>query len=263
MAKRQILTLTSDFGTADGYVGAIKGRVVSVVPQVTIHDITHDIPPQDIWRGAWALKRAAPNFPEGTVHLAVVDPGVGSARVGVVVETDRYVFVGPDNGLLTLAAQDDTIRRVIEIREDAKDWNKSASFDGLSMFAPVAAMIMAGMSLDQVGEEAEDMVEFSLKPASKVGNLVEGEVVLFDRFGNAITNIPGDWLVGEPVERVVLKDTIMVRYSRFYSEVAGGDKMGAIINSDGFVELALFGESLQDSGLVHLGDPVRILIKPR
>ena len=260
--NRKIITLTTDFGTADGYVAAMKGKILSMAPDAMILDISHDIPPQDIWRGAWALRRAAKQYPEGTVHLAVVDPGVGTMRSGVVIETENYVFIGPDNGLLSLAAREDNIRQVIEINEDGSDWQKSDSFDGLTLFAPIAGLIMAGMDILNAGEEAEDLVELPDSRGTLLGNLIEGEVILFDRFGNAITNIPGTLLNNRTVDRVGLMNGTQARFCSHYSEVAGGNDMGAIVNSDGLLELALFGESLYESGRIQLGDNIKVLLKP-
>jgi hypothetical protein len=258
-----ILTLTTDFGTADGFIGAVKGRVLSIAPEAVLCDISHEVPPQDVWQGAWCLRRAAPQFPRGTVHLAVVDPGVGSQRAGVVVETERFLLVGPDNGVLTLAAQEDGIRRVVEIREDGEAWQKSASFDGLTLFAPVAAHLLAGMSLEEIGPEAEELVELPEQRPRRQGNVIEGAVVLFDHFGNAITNIAREELDDSLVERVVLNATLEARLCDHYAELAGIGRIGALINSDGRLELAVFGDSLQRMAGLHRGDPVRVTLRPR
>jgi S-adenosyl-L-methionine hydrolase (adenosine-forming) len=259
---RRILTLTTDFGTVDGYVGAMKGRILSVAPDAVLCDITHDIPPQDIGRGAWCLRRAVPQFPSGTVHLAVVDPGVGSLRSGVVIETEHYLLVGPDNGLMHLAARDDGVRRIIEISEDAQEWYKSTSFDGLTLFAPVAALLLAGMPLEDVGPDAEDLVEWPDATARVHGNVVEGRIVLFDRFGNAITDIPGDALQDRAVEHIYLRNSVELRYCDHYGQLAGDAKPGALVNSDGRLELALYGDSAQAKLALRPGDPVRILLRP-
>ena len=258
----RILTLTTDFGTADGYVGALKGRILSIAPEALLCDVSHEIPPQDIGRGAWCLRRAAPQFPPGTVHLAVVDPGVGSQRAGIVIETERHVFVGPDNGLLYLAARDDGIQRVIEINEDTQEWYKSTSFDGLTLFAPVAALLLAGMPLEDVGPDAEDLVEWPDATARPQGNVVDGAIVLFDRFGNAITDIPGEALRGRKVERVYLRNTQELRYCQHYAQLAGDKRPGALVNSDGRLELTLYGDSAQAQLGLKPGDPVRVLLRP-
>lgn len=260
--ERPLLTLTTDFGTTDGYVGAIKGAVLSLAPQAEIVDISHEIPPQDIWQGAWCLRRAASRFPRGTLHLAVVDPGVGSERTGVVIQTKRYLLIGPDNGLLTLAAKDDGIVRLVEISEDSGLWEKSPSFDALTLFAPVAGHLMAGLALEEVGPEAEDLVEMPEQAAYAKGNVIEGAVMLFDRFGNAITNIPAQAVGAREVEKIFLKKSHEARLCEHYAQLAGNPVIGAIVNSDGFLELACYSESLRDRFKVESGDPVRVLLKP-
>ena len=212
--------------------------------------------------GAWCLRRAALRFPEGTVHLAVVDPGVGSERSGVVVETERYLFVGPDNGLLSLAAQADGIRRVVEISEAGAHWKKSQSFDGLSLFAPVAALLADGHPLEEFGPEAEDLTELTEKMAHALGNVIEGEVILFDQFGNAITNITAAQLKGRRVKRIILRSEIMVQVCTHYSEMAGGKNIGGLVNSDNRLELSVFAGSAQKVQNIQTGDPVRVLLEP-
>ena len=260
--KGRILTLTTDLGTGDGYVGAVKGAVLSLAPSAAIHDISHDIAPHDIWGGAWCLRRTMPHFPTGTVHLVVVDPGVGSARAGVVIETQRYLLVGPDNGVLSLAARDEGIRRVIEISEEGEHWRKSRTFDGLTLFAPVAGHLLSGMALDDVGTEAEDLVELPERITKAHGNVIDGAVMLFDRFGNAITDIPGSAMEGRKVVSISLKNTHQARFCDHYGELAGQTAIGGVVNSDGFLELALYGQSLRDHLELESGDPVRVLLKP-
>lgn len=258
----QIITLTTDFGTADGYVGAMKGRMLSLAPEASLIDVSHDVPPQDIGRGAWCLRRAVPQFPAGTIHLAVVDPGVGSTRVGIVVETAHYLLVGPDNGLLYLAAADDGIRRIIEISEEGADWQKTATFDGLTLFAPVAALLAAGLPLEEVGPDAEELTEWGEGEPEIQSNVVEGRIELFDRFGNAITTIPGAVLEGRAIDHIYLRNTDEVTWCDHYAQLAGANRAGAIINSDGRLELALYGDSARDRLGLRQGDPVRVLLRP-
>ena len=258
----RIVTLMTDFGTADGYAGAMKGRILSLAPEARIVDISHEIAPQDIRQGAWCLRRAAPQFPTGTVHVAVVDPGVGSSRAGIVIETEHAVLVGPDNGLLYLAAKDDGIRRIIEISEEAKEWYKSTSFDGLTLFAPVGALLLAGLPVEDVGPDAEDIVEWPDATARRHGNVVEGRIVLFDRFGNAMTDIPADALQDRLIERIYLRNAQELRYCDHYAQLAGDDRPGALINSDGRLELTLYGDSAQARLGLRAGDAVRVLLRP-
>ncbi len=256
-----LITLTTDFGTADGYVGAMKGRILTITGAVGVVDISHEIPPQNILYGAWCLRRAAPRFPEGTIHVAVVDPGVGSWRSALVIETSHYYFVGPDNGVLSLAATDDGIVRVVEINENTRQWQKSASFDGLTLFAPVAAHLAGGMALDAVGGDAEDVVMLPEPQPVYAEGVVEGMVVLFDRFGNALTNISRADLENRSIDRVFLQSGIEAKLCEHYAQLAGSGRVGAVWNSDGRLELSLFEQSLKERLGLEPGEPVRVILR--
>ncbi len=256
------ITLTTDFGTADGYAGAIKGRLLAMVPRVPVVDITHDIAPQAVMQGAWCLRRAARTFPPGTVHVAVVDPEVGSWRSALVVETEQNLLVGPDNGVLSLAAREGVIRRVIEIVERPGHWTKSASFDGLTLFAPVAAHLANGLDLDSIGTELEDLVTLPEPLPERRGFSIMGQVLFWDRFGNCITNIAKEHIGQRPVERIFLRTDLEVLPCEHYAQLAGKGRIGGLWNSDGRLELALFGESLRDRLSLKAGEPVKVLLKP-
>jgi len=258
-----IVTLTTDFGTADGYVGAMKGRILTITPGVSVVDVSHEVPPQNILHGAWCLRRAAPRFPEGTVHVAVVDPGVGSWRAALAVETSHYYFVGPDNGVLSLAATDDGIVRVVEIAEKTRQWQKSANFDGLTLFAPVAAHLAAGMALDAVGSDAEDVVTLPEPQPVYAEGVVEGAVILFDRFGNAITNIARSDLENRPIDRVFLHGGMEAKVIEHYAQLVGTGRVGAVWNSDGRLELTLYEQSLKERLGLETGEPVRVILRRR
>jgi S-adenosylmethionine hydrolase len=255
------ITLTTDFGTRDGYAGAMKGRLAVLAPGIPVVDISHDIPAQGILEGAWCLRRAAPRFPPGAVHIAVVDPEVGSWRSAILVVTERFLLVGPDNGLLSLAARDDGIRRVIEIRDPHPLWSKSASFDGLTLFSPVAAFLAKGGSPDDVGDEADDLVSLPDPAVTRVGNALIGQILLIDRFGNAITSIHKMHVGSRTVERVLVQAGLDARLCGHYAELAGGSGPGALWNHDGFLELAVFGGSAAERHGLKVGDPVRALLK--
>lgn len=261
MASSPCITLTTDFGTRDGYVGAMKGRLMTLAPGIPVVDISHDISPQGVVEGAWCLRRAVPKFPPGSIHLAVVDPEVGSWRSAIVVVTERFLLVGPDNGLLSLAARDDGVRRVIEIRDAPEMWAKSASFDGLTLFAPVSAHLAKGLDLDQVGEDAEDLVGLPEPQPSRVGHALVGQVLFSDRFGNCITNIHKGFAGNRAIDRVVVQPGLEARMCNHYAELAGSGTVGALWNSDGYLELALFGQSLAERLGLKTGHPVRLLFK--
>jgi S-adenosyl-L-methionine hydrolase (adenosine-forming) len=224
-----IITLLTDFGTADGYVGELKGVLASRAPNASIIDIAHDIPPQDVERGRLALARVWRRFPEGTVHLAVVDPGVGSSRAAIAVASAGRYLVGPDNGLLSPALLP-AGAHVIELPIPA---NASATFHGRDVFAPAAAALARGERLDALGIAARDPIVRRTPEPMRLGNgSLEGEIILIDRFGNAVTNIIG--LHGGIVD--VGAWSIPVRHT--YAEAAPGDAV-AVVGSTGFVEIAV------------------------
>lgn len=254
-----LLTMTTDFGTAGGYVGAMKGCVLSLAPAARIVDISHDIAPHAVPEGAWCLRRAVPHFPPGTVHLAVVDPGVGGGRAALVVETERFLLVGPDNGVLSLAAQAGGLRRVFAIREQPPERVRSPSFDGLTLFAPTAARLLLGAGPEELGEPVAGMEELAWREPQCGAEVIVGEVLFFDRFGNAVTNITRDHLGPREPARVVLGAGVEARPCTHYAALAGRPgQPGALWNSDGHLELALYGDSLQARRGLQPGDPVRV-----
>ncbi len=165
----RIITLTTDFGTTDPFVGVMKGVIAGRAPETRLIDLTHGIPPQDVLAGALVLRHAAPYFPAGTIHLAVVDPGVGTARRPLCVETADALFVGPDNGLLSLAAPRDRLLHIVHLAEERFFLSPpSATFHGRDVFAPVAAALAAGAAPTELGPEVPDMTRLDV-PAPVIG----------------------------------------------------------------------------------------------
>lgn len=202
MTPSGIITLLTDFGTVDGYVGAMKGVLLSEAPAARVVDLTHDIPPQDVAAGAYALETAAPWFPEGTIHVAVVDPGVGSSRRPIAVHAFGQLFLGPDNGLLSAAIGAALPRHGAAVRLlDAipPEWPLSSTFHGRDLFARVAGRLAAGVPLDEYSNRvAADPVRLA-EPSASVdgdGRRIEGRVVHIDRFGNLVTNVNVEALAG-------------------------------------------------------------------
>lgn len=226
---RPIITLTTDFGTADGYVGEVKGVLLSQAPDAELVDITHDIPPQDIDRGRLTVARIWRRFPPGTIHLVVVDPGVGSDRAALAVQSDGRFLVGPDNGVLSpalLVAGAWAVELPLPPRS-------SATFHGRDVFAPAAAAIARGEPIDALGAEAQaPIVRRTPEPTRLPDGAVEGEIIAVDRFGNAVTNLIG--LRGGTIE--VRDRRIAVRHT--YSEVSVGEPV-AVTGSTGFIEIAV------------------------
>jgi len=232
-----IVTFTTDFGYRDGYAGAMKGVVLSLAPAATLVDVTHGVPPQDVAAGAVALAQAAAHFPGGTIHVAVVDPGVGGARADLLVESGGSIFLGPDNGVLSLAARRPRRIRRIEAAAFRRE-PVSPTFHGRDVFAPTAGRLAAGARADEVGPELEDMVELGTPPLHRRGGIVEGRVIHVDAFGNLITSldaasVPPEAAVevegGEGVFHPVL--------GRTFSDVEPG-ALVAYIGSGGQLEIA-------------------------
>jgi len=186
-----IVTLTTDFGAGDGYAGAMKGVVLSIAPSAQLVDITHGVPPMDVAAGAVALAQAAALFPPGTIHIAVVDPGVGGARADIVIESGGSLFIGPDNGVLSLAAR--APRRAYRIESSSfRREPVSPTFHGRDVFAPTAGRLAAGASAADAGPGIDTIVELGAPPLHKQGGVVEGQVIHVDSFGNLITSLPAE-----------------------------------------------------------------------
>jgi S-adenosyl-L-methionine hydrolase (adenosine-forming) len=226
---RRVITLLTDFGTVDGYVGEMKGVILSRAPDAEIVDITHDIPAQDVERGRLSLARIWRRFPAGTIHVVVVDPGVGSSRAALAVASEERFLVGPDNGVLSPALLT-TSARVVELPITS---NASATFHGRDIFAPAAAALARGEALDTLGGEAKPpIIRRTPEPVRRADGSIDGEVIVVDRFGNAVTNLVG--MRGGTIEVGAVK--IPVRHA--YAEVESGELV-ALVGSTGFIEVAV------------------------
>ncbi|MCW4020975.1 MAG: S-adenosyl-l-methionine hydroxide adenosyltransferase family protein [Candidatus Bathyarchaeota archaeon] len=190
MRKKPIITLLSDFGLRDPYVAEMKAVILSVCPNATVVDVSHDVKKFDVRMGAFILAQAAPYFPTGTVHMAVVDPGVGTKRRPIIIETKRSLYVGPDNGLLMLSARQEGLNHVYEIADPKYMLkNVSRTFHGRDVFSSAAAHLANGVSPSDFGPEICDPVTPSFAKPSIQKGTIRGEVVYVDGFGNIITNI--------------------------------------------------------------------------
>ncbi len=186
----QLITLTTDFGLTDWFVGTMKGGILGIAPRAAIVDITHEIPAGDIRAGAFALWASCRFFAKGGVHVVVVDPGVGSERKAIVAETDNYFFVGPDNGVLSWALTKERIKTIRALENEHYFLHPtSRTFHGRDIFAPVAAHLASGAPTRKLGPILKDFVRLPWPKPKRGRNRIEGEVVYIDRFGNAITNL--------------------------------------------------------------------------
>ncbi len=261
----QIITLTTDFGASDWFVGTLKGVIAGFAPRASVIDLTHNVPPGDIRAGAFSLAASYGFFPKGAVHLAVVDPGVGSTRKAVAVKTRNYFFVGPDNGLLSWAMRNEKVVAIHALEEKRYFRHPiSRTFHGRDVFAPVAAFLARTRNIGKLGPALKDIVRLPWPEPEVRDSEVKGEAVYFDRFGNAITNIENRHLqsLNTRSPRVAIAGKIACPLLACYTAVPAG-KLVAVPGSTGFLEIALNGGNAERKLKLRIGSPVRVLANIR
>lgn len=272
-----VITLTTDFGTGDAYVASMKGVILTINPEAVIVDICHTIEPQNILQAAFILSTAYQYFPTGTIHLAVVDPGVGSQRKAILLKTPTAFFLAPDNGVLSyimdetdkktakpatqIAAKPESIKLGAGLEAVAitnQDfWHKpvSATFHGRDIFAPVAAHLSLGVPLHKFGDSLSHVHVFPIpRPYNNDRGSLIGRVLHIDNFGNLITNIRSSDLPAEEITMTSGKQQIQ-GISQFYAEAEG---LAAIIGSSGYLEISLKNGNAADLLGVKLGDEIKL-----
>ena len=257
---KTVITLLTDFGTADYFVGAVKGAILSVNPQAVIVDLTHEIPPQDVADGAFTLSAAYKTFPAETIHVGVVDPGVGSTRRAIIVRANKQFFVGPDNGLFTYIYDREPAYKVFHVT--ARKYfrpDPSSTFHGRDIFAPVAAALSNGVKPREFGPRINEAVRLrvSLEPEVLKNGDVRARIIHIDRFGNCVTNITRDLV--KPNATLLINRKTIHEFRNFYGEDSS-DSPFAIWGSAGFLEVSLNGGSAAKSLNVSTG--ATILLKP-
>ena len=254
----QIIALTTDFGTKDWFVGTMKGVILGLAPRAVIVDLTHEIPPGDIRAGAFALVAGYRFFPKGTIHVAVVDPGVGSVRKAIAVQTANYLFVGPDNGVLSFALAREKVKSVRQLRNANYFLQPvSQTFHGRDIFAPVAAHLARGVPVGKLGSAQKDFVRLRWPQPRARRNRIEGEVVFVDRFGNAITNIENGDLDTRRDLEISAGRKQLCWVKSFYQSVPAG-KAVAVPGSTGFLEIAVNGGSAAKRFGLKMGERVSV-----
>jgi S-adenosylmethionine hydrolase len=258
---RPVVALLTDFGTRDHYAGTMKAVILGICPDVTLVDITHDIPPHDVLTAALELAASYKYFPAGAIFLAVVDPGVGSARRGIAADTGDHRLVAPDNGVLTAVLRESPARRVVELTERryARP-TVSRTFEGRDRFAPAAAWIAKGVDLSALGRSAGSIQQLSIPLPSVTDDLLAGEVLRVDRFGNLVTNIDRKLF-----ERFIHSDGIEIsaathriaRVVTTYAEAAANE-VCALFGSSDHLEIAVNAGSASDRLNLSRGAPVTI-----
>jgi S-adenosyl-L-methionine hydrolase (adenosine-forming) len=241
----QIITLLSDFGLRDSFVAEMKGRLLSLCPDAVLVDISHEIEPGDIAAGAFVLGHAYRAFPPGTIHVAVVDPGVGGKRKPLILSAQRHYFIGPDNGLFTQPASGGPSYRAFEILPCGQ--SPAPTFHGRDLFAPAAAALACGRAPSRLGRRLEKiklLEHWRPVPLARDRGW-QGRIVVCDRFGNLLTNLPGNLLaaMSKPVLRV--GRCVIGRWVRTYCEAAPGH-LCALVNSQGLIEIFLREDSARN-----------------
>jgi S-adenosylmethionine hydrolase len=254
-----IITLTTDFGASE-YVAAMKGVILGINRNALIVDVRHDVAPGNVAEGAFALFHAAPHFPF-TVHVGVVDPGVGTERRGLAVVCEGAIFVGPDNGLLIPAARRMGIKDVRHLTNDAY-WRHPVhpTFQGRDVFAPVAAHLTLGAKVADLGPSIRDVVELDFGRPEETQGGMAAEIIYVDRFGNMVTNIPGTdaesrWPYGATVRVKIVSHDFAATFLRTYGMAAPGAFL-LTVGSHGFLEIAANGDSAALRTGVRLRDRV-------
>lgn len=264
MGRARTITILTDFGLSDVYVGVMKGVIALVNPRLKVIDLTHEIPPQDIATGSFALAQACEFFPHDTVHLAVVDPGVGSSRKGVAIRTKQGIFVGPDNGLFSGVLKQSPALLAMELNcpQYWRTFDPAPTFHGRDIFASVAAHLANGLSIAKVGTpmDVSHLVSLKLPGFSQIADGYAGVIQAADRFGNLITNIPG--LIVEGLDWGVHSGGTTIRRVTSYADQKAGTPI-SLVGGHGFIEIAVVGGSARQSLGLKVGDQIRIFRSPR
>ena len=261
MCSSCTVTLTTDFGVSSPYVAAMKGVMLSINPQLEIVDISHAIPPQQIALAAMALADTALLFPAGTIHIAVVDPGVGTSRPIVYAEIASHRFICPDNGLLSRLADRHEPTKIFQITEEQYFRHPVApTFHGRDIMAPVAARLSLGLDPHQLGPQHPQLRKLDWPGATRMANQIEGKVVAVDSFGNLVTNITREMLVGVPTDESVTVRCDEHETHSIFNTYAEQPPMTliALIGSNDQLEIAIVEDSAKIMLGVGIGAPVEV-----
>ncbi|MEB3160909.1 MAG: SAM-dependent chlorinase/fluorinase [Synechocystis sp.] len=253
------IVLLSDFGDQDSYVGVMKGVIATLCPWVRCLDLTHAIPSQQVRSGSFCLQQASAYFPPGSIFLCVVDPEVGSQRRAISVECDRYIYVGPDNGLGWGLWRDREIKRCVELTNPDYWWNRdpSRTFHGRDIFAPVAAHLARGIDLSQLGQTLDpaSLVSLPASPLTVTRETIAGTIDYIDRFGNLISNIAAPLM---PENCTIIYHDCPIPWGQTYADRPPGQVL-ALIGSHGFLEIAVNGGNAQAQFNALIGDRLTVI----
>ena len=257
-----MITLLTDFGNADYFVGAMKGVILSIDADARVLDITHEIPPYDIEAGAFTLLAAYRNFPSNTIHVAIVDPGVGSERRPILVSSENYFFLGPDNGLFSYVFERETSCRVYHLTNDAYFHHPvSPTFHGRDIFAAIAGALSKGVNPELLGSEIKDFKRLApLAVQASDAGTIDARIIHIDNFGNCITNLTRDVFSDEMIAggaTLQVGDCAISSFRQFFAEASEpSDEFFCVWGSAGFLEIATFRASAAIMLGVERGHPV-------
>jgi len=258
-----VITLTTDFGYRDVFAGVMKGVILNINPAARLVDLTHGIAPQDIFAAALTVRHAVGYFPPGTIHVVVVDPGVGTERRPLLIQLEDYCLIGPDNGVLSLALPAGAPWRAVELSNPAYRLEPTSStFHGRDIFAPAAAHRSLDIPVEAFGPPVRNIARLPFPAAQKSPERIVGAIVYIDGFGNLFTNIEARDLAGLPRDRLTVAGSgLRIRgLSENYSGKPGA--CVALINSWGLLEIAASRASAQEKSGAKVGDPVEIILRP-
>ncbi|WP_456370369.1 SAM hydrolase/SAM-dependent halogenase family protein [Thermodesulfatator atlanticus] len=250
------IVLLTDFGVRDHYVAVMKGVIKSIFPAADIIDLSHEVPPQDVASGAYLLGVSYRYFPEGSIFVAVVDPGVGTERKGILVSASRYFFIGPDNGLFTLVLEREKEFSAWELKNKAYFRKEvSHTFHGRDIFAPVAAHLAKGVEPSSFGPKAKEIVRLPWPKIKKDEKIIVGTIIYVDRFGNLITNIHETDLAGKEIKKVSYKG-LEIPFLKTYGLAPKGTPL-SLIGSEGYLEIAVS----EGSALARFGKEGQVYVE--
>lgn len=265
MPDYPLITLLTDFGISDPYVGIMKGIIADIAPKARVIDLTHMITPQNIREGALALDRAYSYFPAGTIHLAVIDPGVGTERHALAIRTDHYLFVGPDNGLFTFVIKraKSSQKPIKAVRLENPRYRLepvSPVFHGRDLFAPAAAYLAAGAALENFGDVIESPVVIPMPFPEAISNGYHGEIWAVDHFGSLETNMESNLLSGiDPKQiRIKVAGKVVDHWVRTFADGEPGELV-ALVNSSGRLCISLVNGSAANELNAGVGTPVDLI----
>src|SRR5262245_17521732 len=262
---RHLITLITDFGLEDPFVGVMKGVILGIAPEVQVVDITHSIPSHDVFRASLALRASHRFFPEGTVHVVVVDPGVGSWRRPILIATKRYFFVGPDNGVLSVARELEDEAQVFHLTSRQYFLRPvSNTFHGRDVFSPVAAWLSRGVAPDSLGERVDTLVKLDFPGVRRNGNILIAKVLHADKFGNLVTNISADDMSGPEGDSlpfwIQIGDRELSQLRSSYAEALPGE-IFAIWGSSGLLEISMNQASAAETLRIDKNQEFRVVLR--